>query len=187
MATSVPDLLLATLEKLVGKDLKTFHWYLTQSVPDGFPLIPKGHLENADRQDTVDTMVNTYGHDVAMKISLEILREMNQKDLTNTLTVDQQEAEVKVTAASIRVPDSPVYITCTAQTGGHVVAPSLSGCHIGGPVHFNIRVNSLDEEPIVPSQASPAHFTMFPPEPVNTEDNGNTDRRGVWLCYCRSV
>lgn len=55
------------------------------------------------------------------------------------------EAEVKVTAASIRVPDSPVYITCTAQTGGHVVAPSLSGCHIGGPVHFNIRVNSLDE------------------------------------------
>ncbi|XP_021420422.2 NACHT, LRR and PYD domains-containing protein 12 [Oncorhynchus mykiss] len=171
MATSVPDLLLAILEELVGNDLKTFHWYLAQSVPDGFPLIPKGHLENADRQDTVDTMVNTYGHDVAMKISLEILRKMNQKDLSKTLTVDQQEAEVEVAAASIRVPDSPVYITCTAQTGGHVVAPSLSGCHIGGPVHFNIRVNSLDEDPIVPSQASPAHFTMFPPEPENTEDN----------------
>ncbi|XP_071247682.1 NLR family CARD domain-containing protein 3-like [Salvelinus alpinus] len=171
MTTSVPDLLLAILEELVGKDLKKFHWYLAQSVPDGFPLIPKGHLENADRQDTVDMMVNTYGHDVAMKISLEILRKMNQKDLTKMLTVDQQEAEVEVAAASIRVPDSPVYITCTAQTGGHVVAPSLSGCHIGGPVHFNIRVNSLDEEPIVPSQASPAHFTMFPPEPVNTEDN----------------
>lgn len=56
----------------------TFHWYLTQNVPDGSHLIPKGHLENATRQDTVGTMVNSHGHDGAMTISLEIMK-MNQK------------------------------------------------------------------------------------------------------------
>ncbi|KAK6301875.1 hypothetical protein J4Q44_G00279280 [Coregonus suidteri] len=79
-------------------------------------------------------MVNSYGHDGAMKISLEILRKINQNDLTKN-------------------------------------------CHIDGPVHFNIRVNSIDDEPIVPSKASPAHLTMFEPVPVNTEDNNERIER----------
>ncbi|XP_010862617.1 NACHT, LRR and PYD domains-containing protein 3 isoform X2 [Esox lucius] len=169
----VPELLLATLEELTGKDLKSFHWYLNQSILDGFPQISKCHLENADRQDTVDKMLNTYGQDGAVNISMEILMKMNQNDLTNKLKeVFQDKTMVKRALSTIPVPVSPVNLTCTAQTGGHVVAPSLSSCNIDGPVYFNIRVNSLDDdEPIIPFQASPSHLTTVPPVPVTTEDN----------------
>uniref|UniRef100_A0A8C4FBQ9 Pyrin domain-containing protein n=1 Tax=Dicentrarchus labrax TaxID=13489 RepID=A0A8C4FBQ9_DICLA len=55
------SILLGSLEDLVAEEFKKFKWYLQQSeVLEGFPAIPKGRLENADRVDTVDQMVQTY-------------------------------------------------------------------------------------------------------------------------------
>lgn len=53
----VPELLLASLEGLVSDYLKRFQWHLTMNVLDGLSPIPKGCLENADRQYTVEKMM----------------------------------------------------------------------------------------------------------------------------------
>ena len=85
MATSNEEHLLGTLEKL-GKDgLKKFQWFLQKKVLDGFDPIPKSRLEGADRTDTVDRMVETYTREGALKITVEILRKMDQNDLAERL------------------------------------------------------------------------------------------------------
>uniref|UniRef100_A0A6Q2XA63 B30.2/SPRY domain-containing protein n=1 Tax=Esox lucius TaxID=8010 RepID=A0A6Q2XA63_ESOLU len=89
MATAVPDRLLATLEDLGKDELNTFQWYLQQSdgliSQMGFKHIPKSKLEGAKREDTVDSLVQTYGFDDAMKISMAILKKMMRNDLAVTL------------------------------------------------------------------------------------------------------
>eukprot|EP00063_Salmo_salar_P075090 XP_014049925.1 PREDICTED: protein NLRC3-like isoform X1 [Salmo salar] len=94
MASSVPELLLATLNQLADDDLKTFKWYLKQH--DGFIsqmglcAISKSQLENADREDTVDKMTETYSYADTLKISLEILRRINQNNLAEKLKTDYE-------------------------------------------------------------------------------------------------
>ncbi|XP_014049925.2 NLR family CARD domain-containing protein 3 isoform X5 [Salmo salar] len=94
MASSVPELLLATLNQLADDDLKTFKWYLKQH--DGFIsqmglcAISKSQLENADREDTLDKMTETYSYADTLKISLEILRRINQNNLAEKLKTDYE-------------------------------------------------------------------------------------------------
>uniref|UniRef100_A0AAY5KWS4 NACHT domain-containing protein n=1 Tax=Esox lucius TaxID=8010 RepID=A0AAY5KWS4_ESOLU len=69
----------------LGKDeFKTFKWYLQQSEglisQMGFNYIPKSRLEGAERTDTVDRLVETYGSDNALKISKGILEKMNNSN-----------------------------------------------------------------------------------------------------------
>ena len=85
MATSKTNQLLQTLEQLEEKEFKKFKWFLINDVPDGFDPIPKNKLENADEMDTVETMVETYTFKQAMKITVEILRNMNQNNLAERL------------------------------------------------------------------------------------------------------
>ncbi|XP_028975642.2 NACHT, LRR and PYD domains-containing protein 3-like [Esox lucius] len=92
MAPTIKKLLLETLEELVDNELKRFKWHLSEGVLEGFPHIKRSQLEKADRQDTVDKMVKTYGHEGAVEISLEILRRMNQNDLAEKLHGDRQTA-----------------------------------------------------------------------------------------------
>eukprot|EP00063_Salmo_salar_P031243 XP_014006078.1 PREDICTED: protein NLRC3-like [Salmo salar] len=94
--SSVAELLLATLEDLLNVDLKTFKWHLTQDVLEGFPHIPVSQLENADRLDITNTMVETYGPEGAVKISLEILRKRNQNQLSDTLNNQYNEVQYKL-------------------------------------------------------------------------------------------
>ncbi|XP_055731515.1 NACHT, LRR and PYD domains-containing protein 3-like [Salvelinus fontinalis] len=89
----VPVLLLATLEELVEAELKTFKWHLTQDLVKGFPHIPVSQLENTDRLDTIKKMVETYGPEGTVKISLEILRKMSQNQLAETLKNEYDEGE----------------------------------------------------------------------------------------------
>lgn len=70
-----------------------FQWFLNQDVLEGFSSIPSSRLENADRQDTVDKMVETYGPEGAVKISLEILRKMSQNQLAETLRNEYDDGE----------------------------------------------------------------------------------------------
>ncbi|XP_035631290.1 NACHT, LRR and PYD domains-containing protein 3-like [Oncorhynchus keta] len=89
----VPVLLLATLEELVEAEFKTFKWHLTQDLVKGFPHIPVSQLENTDRLDTIKKMVETYGLEGTVKISLEILRKMSQNQLAKTLKNEYDEVE----------------------------------------------------------------------------------------------
>lgn len=76
---SVPELLLDTLDELVDKELKTFQWYLCSNVLDKFPNIPRARVTGVDRLRTVDLLVQTYGYDDAVTVTLDILMRMKLK------------------------------------------------------------------------------------------------------------
>uniref|UniRef100_A0A674C013 Uncharacterized LOC115178540 n=1 Tax=Salmo trutta TaxID=8032 RepID=A0A674C013_SALTR len=81
----VPTLLLTSLEELTEDQLKTFQSKLTSGRMLGFPPIPKRQLRNTDIQITVDQMVERYGPERAVEITLMILRWINQHDLPKKL------------------------------------------------------------------------------------------------------
>uniref|UniRef100_A0A668AY68 Pyrin domain-containing protein n=1 Tax=Myripristis murdjan TaxID=586833 RepID=A0A668AY68_9TELE len=75
MAT-VPEILLATLEDLQESELRTFKWYLCSDVLQDHRKIPRCQIEGADRMDVVDLLVETYGSDSAIAVTLDILPRM---------------------------------------------------------------------------------------------------------------
>ncbi|GLD56896.1 uncharacterized protein AKAME5_000918500, partial [Lates japonicus] len=84
--TTLTEVLLRTLEDLGAEDLKKFKWHLWQKgVLEGFPGIRKSRLENADREDTVDLMVQTYCINT-IKVTKMVLVKINQNDLLDNFT-----------------------------------------------------------------------------------------------------
>ena len=85
MATP-PEVLLKYLDNLGSKDFKRFKWYLWQQEGiGGFKAIPKSRLENKDRTDTVDLMVEKYCED-AIKVTRMILGKIDRNDLVKCLS-----------------------------------------------------------------------------------------------------
>ncbi|KTF83707.1 hypothetical protein cypCar_00045005, partial [Cyprinus carpio] len=79
--TSVQQLLLDTLADLVRDKMKTFKWHLKE---DHFASA--ADLEKAeDATDAVDLMVERRGPEGAVKITLAILRKMNENHLAEQL------------------------------------------------------------------------------------------------------
>ncbi|XP_027138495.1 uncharacterized protein LOC104920031 isoform X2 [Larimichthys crocea] len=77
----------STLEDLGSDDFRKFKWYLKQpDVLDGYQTIKVSELEQADRQDTVDLMVNTYGLHGALKVTKKVLEKINRNDLVQSLS-----------------------------------------------------------------------------------------------------
>ncbi|XP_041634349.1 NACHT, LRR and PYD domains-containing protein 3-like isoform X1 [Cheilinus undulatus] len=86
MASHV-GLLFEILQDLGNEELKQFQWFLRQpGIVDGFPGIPKSELEEADRQDTVDLMVQTCGLPAALSVTVEVLKKISRNDLVETLS-----------------------------------------------------------------------------------------------------
>lgn len=54
-----------------------FKWYLTMTVVDGCSPIRKSHLEKESRIDTVKTMIESYGEESAVTVTVAILQKMN--------------------------------------------------------------------------------------------------------------
>ncbi|KAK2915765.1 hypothetical protein Q8A67_000139 [Cirrhinus molitorella] len=77
---SVEELLLNSLEELVKDDLKKFQWHLKKH-----ECISTSEMENADRLNTVDKLVACFGPEKAVKITVSILRKMNQNNLAEQL------------------------------------------------------------------------------------------------------
>lgn len=73
----VPQLLLETLEDLTNEDFRTLKFYLSQEVLKSCKPIGRGHLQDASRIDAVDQMLRSYKEDLAVKVTVEILRKMN--------------------------------------------------------------------------------------------------------------
>ncbi|XP_048010617.1 NACHT, LRR and PYD domains-containing protein 3-like isoform X2 [Megalobrama amblycephala] len=78
---SVKELLKKSLDELEEVELKTFRWHLRND-HEG---ISKSDMENTDRLKTVDKMVECFGPEEAVKITVEILRKMNQNNLAEHL------------------------------------------------------------------------------------------------------
>ncbi|KAA0711567.1 NACHT, LRR and PYD domains-containing protein 12 [Triplophysa tibetana] len=80
MIMSAKELLVDTLNDLIEAQRKQFLWHLRNDCK-----IPVSELENADVLDTVDTIVRRYKQEEAVKITLDILRKMNQNQLAEEL------------------------------------------------------------------------------------------------------
>lgn len=84
MATQ-KEVLLGILEDLGAEDFKKFKWYLQQKeVLEGFPAIRKSRLENADRVDTLEQMVQNYCINT-IKVLKIVLVKMNKNDLMENI------------------------------------------------------------------------------------------------------
>ncbi|XP_047428860.1 NACHT, LRR and PYD domains-containing protein 5-like isoform X2 [Mugil cephalus] len=84
MATVIE--LLETLHSLGDKELKEFKWYLKQTdFLRHLSPIPKYRLENADRPDTVDLMVQTYSHQW-LEVATRVFKRMRRNDLVEILS-----------------------------------------------------------------------------------------------------
>ncbi|ROL51984.1 Apoptosis-associated speck-like protein containing a CARD [Anabarilius grahami] len=78
---SVEEQLLKALEELTTDKLKKFKWYLKNN-----GSVSTSDLEKADAAtDTVDVMVGRFGPNGAVKITLDILRKMNENHLAKQL------------------------------------------------------------------------------------------------------
>ncbi|XP_035849881.1 pyrin-like [Sander lucioperca] len=75
-----------TLEDLKEDEFKKFKWYLQQpNILEGYQSIKVSMLEDAERQDTVDVMVNTYHLHGALKVTKKVLEMINRNDLAQSL------------------------------------------------------------------------------------------------------
>ncbi|XP_036435841.1 NACHT, LRR and PYD domains-containing protein 12-like [Colossoma macropomum] len=88
---NIKDELQNTLENL---ELKRFQWYLINGV-EGFPQIPKAHLQNADVLETVDRIVGTFCDSGAMEVTLAVLKKMNENQLAEELRTKYRGANIK--------------------------------------------------------------------------------------------
>ncbi|XP_068587641.1 NACHT, LRR and PYD domains-containing protein 12-like [Cebidichthys violaceus] len=76
------ELLLGVLQDLGNEEFIHFQWFLKQTeIVEGFPAIPKSRLEEANRHDTVDQMVQSYSLPGALQITVEVLRKISRNDL----------------------------------------------------------------------------------------------------------
>ncbi|CAM4458565.1 unnamed protein product [Leuciscus chuanchicus] len=106
---SVKEQLVNSLKELVKDDLKQFQWHLKNH-----ECVSTSEMENADILDTVDKMVARFGPTEAVKITVNILRKMNQNRLAEQLENEHKkvqaegnvEASVTAGAASVQICDA---------------------------------------------------------------------------------
>lgn len=78
--SSVLELLLKTLDDLSTQKLQRFKWYLKN-----YESISTADVEKAKATDIVDIMVARFTPEGAVKITLDILRKMNENHLAEQL------------------------------------------------------------------------------------------------------
>ncbi|KAM9334899.1 zinc-binding protein A33-like [Symphorus nematophorus] len=75
-----------TLQDLEDGDFRHFKWFLKQdNIIKDSPGIPVARLEKAERQDTVDLMVQKYQGPGALKLTLIVLEKISRNDLVQRL------------------------------------------------------------------------------------------------------
>ncbi|MGH0130869.1 UNVERIFIED_CONTAM: hypothetical protein FKN15_043891 [Acipenser sinensis] len=94
MTTSTKDLILKELEELLQEEYRRFTWKLRDvGLKEGYKHIPKSQLENAERIDVVDKMIDFYSDDYAMEVTAETLVAINKLDLADRLKRDVRKCE----------------------------------------------------------------------------------------------
>ncbi|XP_042559551.1 uncharacterized protein si:ch211-114l13.9 [Clupea harengus] len=122
------------LDELTGAEFKRFKSTLLDQ-----GRIPKGKLEKADTDDTVDLMVEAHSTGVG-DVVLTILKKMNHNQLAKDLEkrlgeLGGQECSPGQTPGA--GGGGGVNVNATAHSGGKVNAPVMTGCNITGPLTFN--------------------------------------------------
>lgn len=94
MDAATKKLILDALEEIVNADFKRFIWHLWNGVGSDIEPIRKAKLENADRQDVVDRMVEKYSTN-AGTVAVQVLLNINQNSLAKKLDLKLQEGKGK--------------------------------------------------------------------------------------------
>ncbi|XP_047426345.1 NLR family CARD domain-containing protein 3-like, partial [Mugil cephalus] len=83
---ALKELLFRTLEELGHEEFSQFKWYLQQpDILEGSMFIPKSHLDDADRQKTVDKMVENYSLQ-SVEVLKKTLGKIKRNDLVEKLS-----------------------------------------------------------------------------------------------------
>ncbi|NP_001104231.1 uncharacterized protein isoform X1 [Danio rerio] len=137
--------ILDVLDELREREFKDFKWRLSnkETLENS---IPRGKLENADRQDVVDYMEQHFGTSEAGKVAVRLLHSMNQNNLAEqlkkTLAVVSKVSDVDSGSSSSRgnpptapSPAAGVVMNLNAS-GGNIKAPVIHNSVINGSVNF---------------------------------------------------
>uniref|UniRef100_A0A3Q3WCN0 Pyrin domain-containing protein n=1 Tax=Mola mola TaxID=94237 RepID=A0A3Q3WCN0_MOLML len=84
--TGIESDLLPILEDLNSGEFRMFTWYLSLDILENCKPIPKGRLENKIRVETVDLILQSYREELAVMITAEILRKMQNNKAAEALT-----------------------------------------------------------------------------------------------------
>ncbi|TFJ96658.1 ABC transporter [Platysternon megacephalum] len=76
----ISDLLQSALDNLLEKDFKRFKDRLSHSGFEGNGNIPRSWLENADTTDTKNLLMEFYGEDAAVNVTIEVFTQINLRD-----------------------------------------------------------------------------------------------------------
>ncbi|XP_075941440.1 NACHT, LRR and PYD domains-containing protein 3-like [Anarhichas minor] len=143
----VPRLILDSLDQLGADDFKRFQWNLTQPVLDGCRPIPKSCLENKDRPDVVSRMIDSYGEESAVNVTVEILKRMNLNNeaekLQNARPAAQPPPPTPPSSSSGLTP--PAGATNCAQDRSAIVASNIT-VSAGGIVNMTINTQNARPE-----------------------------------------
>ncbi|KAK1886187.1 Caspase b [Dissostichus eleginoides] len=120
----VPFLLLDVLENLSTKELKSFKWFLGLKILKCCDPILTSYLESPLRQNTVSRMIQSYGEENAVNMTLAILRLMK----LNNAAEDLQKSHAEETAAEGKVSRPPISSPASRlATGRKISADGAAG------------------------------------------------------------
>ncbi|KAM9362763.1 pyrin-like isoform 2-T3 [Symphorus nematophorus] len=136
---SVQQLLVETLEELIDEEFNQFKWYLALDVLQGCKPIKRAQLQNAARWDTVSKMSDSYGEELAVSLTIDILKKMGKNGSAAELKKTYEGGKPAPASTSNSAGASPAAPAgMMAQTGSVIIAPSVNG---GTSGTWNITVN----------------------------------------------
>ncbi|KAH1171304.1 hypothetical protein KIL84_006922 [Mauremys mutica] len=86
----ISDLLQSVLDNLLQEDFKRFKDKLSHSDFEGKGTIPRGWLENADRTDTKNLLMEFYGGDTAVNVTIEVFTQIDLRDSAAKLREERE-------------------------------------------------------------------------------------------------
>uniref|UniRef100_A0A8C0J1D0 NACHT domain-containing protein n=1 Tax=Chelonoidis abingdonii TaxID=106734 RepID=A0A8C0J1D0_CHEAB len=96
--SSISDLLASALDNLLQEDFKRFKDKLSYSDFKGNSNIPRGQLENADRIDTKNLLMNFYGAEAAVDVTVDVFMNARMGEYVNVQPMAQQTNLTKISA-----------------------------------------------------------------------------------------
>lgn len=168
----VPMLLLGTLEELLDDDLKMLKWYLSMHVSGSCAPIPRSHLDKASRTETVSKMIERYGEEDAVNITIEILKKMNFNDTAGKLenkytgAVDDEILEITYESKKPKSLTFQFLILCIcifSSTEGKTATPTTSSTAVesrAAPFTMSAQQGGVIIAPTVTSTSGSLNITF---------------------------
>ncbi|KAK2835070.1 hypothetical protein Q5P01_015554 [Channa striata] len=95
-----------TLENLLKEDLKKFHFNLRDYRDSSQKPIALGKLEGKDTMDTAKLMTDHYGNEEALRVTIEVLKEINQRDLARQMEKNTGQPQHKCLSRDVLKKDA---------------------------------------------------------------------------------